>query len=55
MPVPVSVTVSGAVVAGLEIDRVPVRGPVWVGVKVTWTVQLALAANVAGQAPFAMA
>ena len=56
MAVPLSATVSGAVVAELAMERVPVREPVWVGVKVIWAVQVAFAASVApvdGHVPLA--
>ena len=55
-PMPVRGTMSGRVVREVVRERVPVRVPGWVGVKVIWTVQLALGARVlpaVGQLPVA--
>jgi hypothetical protein len=45
MPVPVRFTVCGLLAAPSVIVRVPVRVPVWLGVNVTLTTQLALGAS----------
>ena len=53
-PVPVRAPVRGEAEADVERESVPVRVPVWVGVKVTWRVQLEAGARMnpaAGQKP----
>ena len=49
VPVPESGTLVGFELALLVIDNVPLRAPIWLGVKSTWITQVPLAATGAEQ------